>query len=118
MEFGTQNALTGNAKRCTKHKMLQTCDNIIGCNKLFYDGVYSSLGTCHSVIRGSRNQNYTDVWTHIKDAVEDAESSWVRTRLAILIYVRIQEKIDINVNQGENIIFFRNSCKASDMFPS
>jgi len=28
-----------------------------------------------------------------------------------------RQKIDINVNQGENLIFFRNSCKASDLFP-
>jgi len=68
-KLGAQNALTGNAKRCTKHKMLQTCNNINGCNELFDDGIYSSLGTCHSAIRGSRDENYTESWSHTEDGV-------------------------------------------------
>jgi len=69
-ELGSQNALTGNVTTwCTKHKKLQTCDNIIGCNKFFYDDVYSSLGTCHSVICGSHNQKYRQFWPHTKDGV-------------------------------------------------
>jgi len=68
-ELGFRNALTGNATtRCTKHKKLQTCDNIIGYNRLFYDDVYSFLGTCHSVIQGSCKQKYRDFWPHTKDA--------------------------------------------------
>jgi len=63
-ELGFRNALTGNAKECTKHKILQTCDNINGCEDKFYDGVYS-LGTCHYVIRGSREENYIESWPHI-----------------------------------------------------
>jgi len=68
-ELGSRNVLTGNAKRCTTHKILQTYDNIIGCNRLFYDGIYSSLGTCHSVIRGSCDKKYTNIWPHTKDVV-------------------------------------------------
>jgi len=69
-EFGFRNVLTGNVMtRCTKHKMLQTCDNIIGCNDFFYDDVYSSLDTCHSVIRGFLKEKYTKVWPHTKIAV-------------------------------------------------
>jgi len=68
-ELGFRNALTGNAKRCTKHKMLQRCNNIIGCNELFYDDVYSSLDTCHSVIRGSLKQKYIDFWIHTENTV-------------------------------------------------
>jgi len=67
-ELGSQNALTGNPKRCTKHKKLQTCDNIISCDRLFYDGVYLSLDTCHSVILGSVNKKYRDSWTHTEAA--------------------------------------------------
>jgi len=65
-ELGFRNALTGNAKRCTKHKMLQTCDNILGCKEFFYD-VYSSLNTCHSVIHGSLKQKYIDFLTYTED---------------------------------------------------
>jgi len=68
-ELEFRNALTDNATtRCTKHKKLQTCDNIIGCNRLFYDNVYSSLGTCHGVIQESCKQKYRDFWLHTKDA--------------------------------------------------
>jgi len=49
--------------------MLQTCDNITGCNELFYDDVYSSLDTCHSVIYGSLKQKYIDFWTYTGDTV-------------------------------------------------
>jgi len=57
--------LTGNVTtRCIKHKKLQTCDNIIGCNRFFYDCVYLSLDTCHSVIRGSVKEKYRDFWTY------------------------------------------------------
>jgi len=73
-ELGFRNALTDNVTtRCTKHKMLQTCDNIIGCNDFFYDDVYLSLDTCHSVIRGSHNENYKEPglepWPHTKVAI-------------------------------------------------
>jgi len=68
-ELGFRNVLTGNAKRCTKHKKLQTCDNIIGCNGFFYDRVYSSLDTCHSVIHITNTEKYTDYWTHTKHLV-------------------------------------------------
>jgi len=47
--------------------MLQTCDNIIDCNRLFYDDVYSSLDTCHSVIFGSLKQKYIDFWIYTED---------------------------------------------------
>jgi len=46
---------------------MQTCDNINGCNKLFDDSVYSSLDTCHSAIRGSRDENYMEFWSHTED---------------------------------------------------
>jgi len=59
-ELGFRNALTRNAKWCTKHKMLRMCENINGCEDDFYDGVYSSLGTCHYVIRGSCDENYKE----------------------------------------------------------
>jgi len=69
-ELGFRNALTGNVTtRCAKHKMLQTCENIIGCNELFDDDVYSSLDTCHSVICGSLKQKYIDFWTYTGDIV-------------------------------------------------
>jgi len=69
-ELGFRNALTGNVTtRCAKHKMLQKCDNIIGCNELFDDDVYSSLDTCHSVISGSVKQIYIDFWTYTGDIV-------------------------------------------------
>jgi len=69
-ELGFRNALTGNVKtRCVKHKMLQTCDNMIGCNELFDDDVHSSLNTCYSVISGSLKQKYIDFWTYTGDIV-------------------------------------------------
>jgi len=58
------NALTGNAKRCTKHKILQTCDNINGCDVYYDDCVYSYLATCHCVIRSFRDQNYSEFRSH------------------------------------------------------
>jgi len=52
-ELGFRNALTGNVKtRCTKHKMLQMCGSIIGCNGLLEDRAYSYLATCDCMIRG------------------------------------------------------------------
>jgi len=57
-KLGFQNAFTGNIRRCSNHKILQTCDNINGCDVNFDDGVYSSLATCNYVIRGSRDENY------------------------------------------------------------
>jgi len=68
-ELGFRNVLTGNAKRCIKHKKLQTCDNIIGFYTLFYDCVYSSLDTCHSVIHITNTKKYTDCCTHTKHLV-------------------------------------------------
>jgi len=71
-ELGFRNVLTGNVKtRCAKHKILQTCENIIGCNELFGDDVYSSLDTCYitSVISGSIKQKYVDFWTYTGDTV-------------------------------------------------
>jgi len=59
-ELGAQNALTGNAKRCTKHKMLQMCDNMNDCNGLFDDRAYSYLATCHCMIRGFHDENYDE----------------------------------------------------------
>jgi len=48
--------------------MLQTCDNIIGCNRFFYDNVYSSFHTCHSVIGGSCKQKCREFWPPTWDA--------------------------------------------------
>jgi len=52
-ELGFRSALTGNAMtRCTKHKMLQMCDNMYDYNGIFYDRAYSYRATCHGTIRG------------------------------------------------------------------
>jgi len=59
-ELGFWNTLTGNVKRCIKHKILQTCDNINSCDIYFDDCVYSYLATCYCVIRGFRDQNYCE----------------------------------------------------------
>jgi len=68
-ELGARNALTGNVKWCTKHKILQTCDNINGCNSLYVDGIYSLLSTCHCVIRDTRDENYSEFRS--REYVED-----------------------------------------------
>jgi len=60
-ELGFRNALTGNAKWCAKHKILQTCDNINDCDVYYDDCVYLYLATCHCVIRGFRDQNYSEL---------------------------------------------------------
>jgi len=91
-ELGFRNALTGNAKRCTKHKILQTCDNINGCDVYYDDCVYSYLATCHCVIRGFRDQHYsefrsrTDVDevflynTYVFNVVEECEDIYIEIR--------------------------------------
>jgi len=68
-ELGFRNMLTGNVTaRCTKHEMWRTCENIIGCNKLFYDDVYSFLDTCHGAIHGSCKQKYREFWLCTREA--------------------------------------------------
>jgi len=68
-ELGFRNVLTGNVTtQCTQHEMLQTCENIIGCNKLFYDNVYSFLDTCHSAIHGSCKQKYREFFPCTREA--------------------------------------------------
>jgi len=95
-ELGFRNALTGNVTRCAKHKMLQTYDHIIGYNRLFYDGIYSSLGICHSVIRGSCDKKYTDVWPHTKNVVHLIPMIYIFNVVKEYddIYIEIRKNLD------------------------
>jgi len=91
-ELGFRNALTGDVTRCAKHKMLQTCDNIIGCDVYYDDRVYSYLATCHCVIRGFRDQNYSEFlsrtnvdkvflyYAYMFNVVEECEDIYIEIR--------------------------------------
>jgi len=91
-KLGFRNALTGNVKRCTKHKILQMCNNINGCDVLYDDCIYSYLATSHCVIRGFRDESYSefrsrtdvkDVFlynTHMFNVVEECEDIYIEIR--------------------------------------
>jgi len=59
LDFETRLLATRNG---TKHKILQMCNNINGCDIYFDNGVYSYLATCHYVIRDFRDENYKKFW--------------------------------------------------------
>jgi len=87
-ELGFRNALTGNVKtRCTKHKILQMCGSIIGCNGLLNDRAYSYLVTCDYMIRG-----YHDDGNYYEDKDEDEEG---RERIFVRLNNYTEEEIEI-----------------------
>jgi len=102
-ELGARNALTDNAKRCTKYKILQTCDNINDCNGLFNNRAYSLLSTCHYVNRGFRDENYNEEEEKIRDLI------WIDTNVNELYYLYHACMFNV-VKKYEDICIEIRSC--------